>query len=201
MINPECLVSILLCEKMKDDESILITGAEQFSSYSGYGESFKCTGPYTDINAIDDRKRRCVSIVAIDATYFMSSSSLIQYTKQNILRELNKACCGFEHIIVSDDWSASKVVPVATGNWGCGAFGGNKKMKTIIQWMAASRVGRDVKYFTFDDQRLSEEQSKIIAALLGQNMTVGQLYQLIVADHSKKDVFKYLSQRSSSENR
>lgn len=181
---------------MKDDESILITGAEQFSSYSGYGGGFKCTGPYTDTNKIDDRKRRCISIVAIDASCFMSSSSIIQYTRQNILRELNKACCGFEHASVGDDWSASKFTPVATGNWGCGVFGGNRKMKTIIQWMAASRIGRDVKYFTFDDRRLSEEQNEIVAALVGQNMTVGQLYRLIVADHNKKDVFMYLSQCS-----
>ena len=33
MINPECLVSILLCEEMEDEESILIVGAEQFSLY------------------------------------------------------------------------------------------------------------------------------------------------------------------------
>lgn len=193
MINPECLVSILFCEEMRDDESILITGAEQFSSYSGYGGGFKCTGPYTDTNTTDDRKRRCISIVAIDATCFMFSSSSVQYHRQNILRELNKACCGFEHPISGDDLSASKLAPVATGNWGCGAFGGNKKIKTIIQWMAASRVGRDVKYFTFNDKNFSEEQNEIVAALVDHKATVGQVYQLLVADHSKKDTFKYLS--------
>ena len=33
MINPECLVSILLCEEMDDEESILLVGAEQLSLY------------------------------------------------------------------------------------------------------------------------------------------------------------------------
>ena len=34
MINPECLVSILLCEEMDDEESILlVVGAEQLSLY------------------------------------------------------------------------------------------------------------------------------------------------------------------------
>ena len=50
---------------MDELESILITGAEQFSSYTGYGGRFKYSGPYTDENPVDDRKRRCVSIVAI----------------------------------------------------------------------------------------------------------------------------------------
>lgn len=29
---------------------------------------------------------------------------------------------------------------IVTGNWGCGAFGGDPELKTIIQWLAASQV-------------------------------------------------------------
>lgn len=36
-------------------------------------------------------------------------------------------------------------IGVATGNWGCGAFGGDPEVKTIIQWLAASQV---LLYFT-----------------------------------------------------
>ena len=31
-------------------------------------------------------------------------------------------------------------IGVVTGNWGCGAFGGDPELKTIIQWLAASQV-------------------------------------------------------------
>lgn len=31
-------------------------------------------------------------------------------------------------------------IGVATGNWGCGAFGGDPEVKTMIQWLAASQV-------------------------------------------------------------
>jgi len=31
-------------------------------------------------------------------------------------------------------------IGVATGNWGCGAFGGNPEIKSMIQWLAASQV-------------------------------------------------------------
>lgn len=34
----------------------------------------------------------------------------------------------------------SNDIGVATGNWGCGAFGGDPEVKTIIQWLAASQV-------------------------------------------------------------
>lgn len=34
----------------------------------------------------------------------------------------------------------SQVVGIATGNWGCGAFGGDPGIKCMIQWLAASQV-------------------------------------------------------------
>jgi poly(ADP-ribose) glycohydrolase len=42
-----------------------------------------------------------------------------------------------------DDFSSinsSEYVGVSTGNWGCGAFGGNPEIKSMIQWIAASQV-------------------------------------------------------------
>ena len=120
VINPEYLVSILLCEEMEDEESILLVGAEQFSLYSGYGGRFKF-GPHEDINPTDERKRRCVSNV-VDATCFMSSGHIIQYNKKNILTELNKVYCGFRHTITK---LLLQICPC--GHWGCGMFGGEKQ--------------------------------------------------------------------------
>lgn len=31
-------------------------------------------------------------------------------------------------------------IGIVTGNWGCGAFGGDPELKAIIQWLAASQV-------------------------------------------------------------
>ena len=178
-INPECLVSLLLCEEMTDLESILITGAEQFTSYIGYGGSFKCTGPYKDTNPVDDRNRRKVYIVAIDAIPFDDPS--LQYRKPSIVRELDKAYSGFCHQLADDKPSKNSMTEVATGNWGCGMFGGNKRLKTLIQWMAASRAGRPLRYYTFREPQLSQEQMKVTKILLEQKVTVGQLYEILVS--------------------
>ncbi|KAL5990734.1 hypothetical protein ACLOJK_011638 [Asimina triloba] len=54
-------------------------------------------------------------------------------------------------------------IGVATGNWGCGAFGGNPELKSTIQWLAASQAQRPfILYFTFNDTALRrlEERSK-----------------------------------------
>ena len=42
VVNPECLVSLLVCEAMKSREAIFVVGAERFSSYTGYGHKFRC---------------------------------------------------------------------------------------------------------------------------------------------------------------
>lgn len=193
MINPECLVSILLCERMEELESILITGAEQFSSYTGYGGRFTYAGSYADTNPVDECKRRCVSIVAIDAIPFMYSGSETQFQRQGILRELNKAYSGFSCKAVGDSSPAGNLIPVATGNWGCGAFGGDKHLKTLIQWLAASRVGRSVKYYIFDKNvEFSQKQTELATKLLSQKVTVGQLYQVLVSGIKKDDIFEHV---------
>lgn len=177
---------------MDELESILITGAEQFSSYTGYGGKFKYAGPYSDKNPVDDCRRRCVSIVAIDATPFGYSDSM-QFTRENISRELNKAYSGFSCQLGRDD--PEQRAHVATGNWGCGAFGGDKYLKTIIQWLAASRAGREVRYFTFTkDQEFSERQLQLVGKLQDKNVTVGKLYSLLVSGVSREsDLFEQIS--------
>jgi poly(ADP-ribose) glycohydrolase len=48
VIKPECLVSMLICAKMDDNEAIIIRGAERFSEYSGYGLSFEWRDDHQD---------------------------------------------------------------------------------------------------------------------------------------------------------
>lgn len=40
MLCPEMIASCLLCEKMEDDEAIMILGAEQYSDHDGYAKTF-----------------------------------------------------------------------------------------------------------------------------------------------------------------
>jgi poly(ADP-ribose) glycohydrolase len=182
MINPECLVSCLLCEAMAKDEAILITGAEQFSSYKGYGGNFTYAGPFTDANPLDVLMNRAsVSIVAIDAipAAWLPGGASYQFEEAAILREVSKAYCGFSFQVVGDTSGGTSRVPVATGNWGCGAFGGNKELKTLIQWMACSQANREMLYYTFRDKRLVDRQLELIECLTAAKVTVGQLYQVL----------------------
>lgn len=53
--------------------------------------------------------------------------------------------------------------PVATGNWGCGVFGGDPEFKSLLQWMAASRANvPKLRYYTFGDTRVSNRKVEIL---------------------------------------
>ncbi|KAG7267659.1 hypothetical protein CRUP_002027, partial [Coryphaenoides rupestris] len=148
LINPELIVSRLFTEALGPDECLIITGAEQYSNYTGYSQSYKWSGCHKDSLLRDNWQRRCTEIVAIDALQFRSFLEQFQPAKVN--RELNKAYCGFARPGVKSECLSA----VATGNWGCGVFGGDTRLKALLQMLAAAQAGRDVAYFTFGDAHL-----------------------------------------------
>uniref|UniRef100_H2YY80 poly(ADP-ribose) glycohydrolase n=1 Tax=Ciona savignyi TaxID=51511 RepID=H2YY80_CIOSA len=177
-ICPELIVSKLFVEKLDDNECVIITGAEQYSSYTGYADSYKWAGNFNDTTIRDEHGRRCRQIVAMDATCFRRQA--IQYKPQNVRRELNKAFCGF-----FCDYDPEHSPAVATGNWGCGAFGGDPIFKGLIQLMAAAVAGRDLCYFTFNDEDLMEDLREMHLFIKQHKMPVCDLWKLIVSYHKQ----------------
>jgi len=156
------------------------------------------TGPNEDINRADEKNRRRVCIVAIDAIPFSYEGTDSKYFKGNILRELNKAFCDFSFETPNDKLSDGKLAPLATGNWGCGAFEGDKEIKTLIQWMAASQVGRSTWYYTLNDKQLGDRQRELVKVLLEHKLTVGQLYASLTGGKlSRRKVFKHVMEKAT----
>ena len=179
-ICPELLVSLLFTEALGDNEVLLMLGAEQFSKYQGYANTFTFDGPHNDMTCFDGQGKRETAIVAMDAIQF-GYDVRSQFDESNINRELNKAFVGFSnHCAISGQLQA-----VATGNWGCGAFGGDVRLKFLIQLLAASENERDMAYFSFGDVSLVNEAGKIHKLLVKKGVTVGQLYKMIT-EYCKK---------------
>uniref|UniRef100_A0A672GYP4 poly(ADP-ribose) glycohydrolase n=1 Tax=Salarias fasciatus TaxID=181472 RepID=A0A672GYP4_SALFA len=168
IINPELIVSRLFTEALEHNECLIITGTEQYSEYTGYAESYKWKCSYKDETPRDDWQRRCTEIVAIDALKYRHF--LEQFIPEKMTRELNKAYCGFYR----HNANVKELSAVATGNWGCGAFGGDTRLKALIQLMAAAEAGRDVAYFTFGDAQLMKEVHKMHSFLTERRVRVGK---------------------------
>ncbi|CAD8060827.1 unnamed protein product [Paramecium primaurelia] len=119
LIYPEALVSMIFIPPMQANEAVLITNIKKYSNYSGYEQSFRWKQSNNFINQF-------YNMLAIDAKPF--SGSQMQFKKPNLDREMLKCYSGFS--------LALKYQPdqdISTGRWGCGIFGGNQYLKTIIQ--------------------------------------------------------------------
>uniref|UniRef100_A0A8C7NQJ6 poly(ADP-ribose) glycohydrolase n=2 Tax=Oncorhynchus mykiss TaxID=8022 RepID=A0A8C7NQJ6_ONCMY len=194
LMNPELIVSRLFTEKLGDNECLFITGSQQFSHYSGYSDTFKWEGPHRDNFKRDEWQRLHRQIVAMDALHFRHQRE--QYNMKQVTRELNKAYCGFK----ADDNTYPDFLPdIATGNWGCGAFNGDPKLKALVQLMSAARAKRGVAFFTFNNLILERELQDMHHLLVTHRTTVGELYELLVdycaviqLAHTHADLFDWI---------
>ncbi|KAG0203754.1 hypothetical protein BGX28_004070 [Mortierella sp. GBA30] len=189
MICPELIISRLFTQQLEANEAILIKGAERYSNHIGYSKTFEWYSDHRDPTPRDKLGRRMTEICAIDARPFKSKiSRLEQFEKHYLLREINKALAGYRiSPINASEWGmanssvdeSSSIVnlyrPIATGNWGCGAFGGHLQLKFVLQWIATSicrgfdpeskRLGEDLLYYTFGMKQLADEIEEFVKVI------------------------------------
>ena len=147
-VEPEAIVSIFLMEVMNDNDAIRIDNLIQYSNYSGYAFSFK----YEESAIKDEQNLIRHNIIAIDAVCSYSGG----VSKSSKKRDLIKAYVGF-NLINFDDKDVLKLEKtISSGNWGCGAFGGDYELKFIQQWLAATYAGVDkLYYYTFGRKEMN----------------------------------------------
>ena len=193
LICPELIISRLITEELDANESLHVTGCERFSNYTGYGSSTRWLSDHCDNNKHDSWGRLITQIVAIDARVFRNLSS--QLLDHSLQRELNKAYCGFR---CENDTRCA----VATGNWGCGAFRGDPRLKALLQLMAAAESKRPVCYFTFGDHDLCREIFQVWESASSGNCTVGKLWTYILEAaeylHTSSDIYRHIIAKCAS---
>jgi poly(ADP-ribose) glycohydrolase len=177
IICPELIVARLLADAMEDNECIFVIGCERFSNHVGYGDGFRWHSDHVNATKWDKHGRRHTELVAIDATPFRNYFS--QFTVTSIARELNKAFCTF----YSGSTSSSSV---ATGNWGCGAYRGDHRLKALLQMIACAVASRDLCYFTFFDDSLCRDIGAFHRFLIKNSITVGSLWGLLMVYAAKR---------------
>ena len=147
-VEPEAIVSMFFMEVMDDNDAIRIDNLIQYSDYSGYGMSFKFEG-----NAIKNENIKKYNIIAIDAVCTFSSGGV---ESESVERDLIKAYVGFNLINFEDEKVEKLEKTIATGNWGCGVFGGDFELKFIQQWLAATYAGvKKLYYYTFGKKEMN----------------------------------------------
>jgi poly(ADP-ribose) glycohydrolase len=160
---------------MKPNECIFLSGYKKYFKNDGYGWTATYGGPDTHQYKYDEKKQAVEYITAIDAVPFGRYNETEQFRKAGIDRELLKAYCGFS-------FYKPDVRRVVTGNWGCGAFGGNLRLKFLIQWLACSAVGKDMVYCPYGHRSIIYEPNLIKKI---SSLKVGEAYTLLQQACSK----------------
>ncbi|KAK6618130.1 hypothetical protein RUM44_002576 [Polyplax serrata] len=171
IICPELIVARLFTESLADNEAMFVVGAERFCRYTGYSGTFKFAGDYEDETPRDENGHRKSFLIIVDALCFNQFSE--QFRESKILRELKKAYVGFKPM------ENTTPLPLATGNWGCGAFGGDPQLKALLQLMASSQARRNVLYLTFGDVALKRQIDETYKLLKENTVNVGKLYRIL----------------------
>jgi poly(ADP-ribose) glycohydrolase len=137
--TPEACPAVLLTPPMGADTVLVVQGAEAVIEMEGHGRDAKLKAAL-EPNTRDWRRRAMLFMDALELDSYSTSGEtyIPDVLPGNVDREFLKAYTAFS--------SEAQEVPsgyshVVTGLWGCGAFGGNVDIKTIIQWCAASIAG------------------------------------------------------------
>jgi poly(ADP-ribose) glycohydrolase len=208
LIGVMILLLLLLGGKgeLKDCEGLLVEGVSRYSITEGYGrQSFKFVSPC-------DRRQIRQNVLVLDAKdYSFTDSPLSQFTMKEINREILKLSAGLSLLTTTTTTTHSvQKRELVTGNWGCGAFGGNVQLKSLLQLMCAAEYGVDsVVYFTFGDQRFYDTESSgydihplefVYERIIKNRMTTKQLYDLLLEyTPSELSLFDYILSKTEYE--
>lgn len=119
-----------------------------------------------------------------------------------ILRDMNKLYAGLhrreriEAEISNAETASETAESFATGHWGCGAFGGDKQLKALQQWIAVSACKLKLHYFPFGDERFTQSFQKLVQAVTASEtpITVGKLTHMMLnaIKESRRSIFDHI---------
>jgi poly(ADP-ribose) glycohydrolase len=179
-VEPEATVAMLFMEVMDKNDAIGIFNTIQYSNYTGYGYSFEFKESAIPEDIAKIKKHKIIAIDAIPcySNYSNNFQNYLKQQKEDIKRDIHKAFVGFNIINLDTEPEIEKTI--ATGNWGCGAFGGNHILKFFQQWVAATYAGiQRLDYYTFGVKEM-EAVNQNLEKMKNYFKTAKDLYKYIL---------------------
>lgn len=201
--SPELCVVVLIAPTLQEDEVLVVQGAQQMICMTGYGRDarfsklLKLDRPGT-ISSLSSkwRKRTVLFMDALELDSYDISELTPDLLPGNVDRELRKAYTAFSSARSDDDQNFEVIV---TGLWGCGSFGGNRQIKAIIQWLAASLAGTKLCFVCAgkDQEDFAVALGSFVEECSRCNWTVGHLLRglrdLRPGDDDAKHLFRVIT--------
>ncbi|KAF7303564.1 hypothetical protein MIND_00585700 [Mycena indigotica] len=160
---------------LPDDQALVVEGCELIVEMTGFSRSARLSGISLSENKWSSRTMLFMDALPFDAYDTTTSTAIIpDLLPGNVEREFKKACAAF---------NSAPYDQIITGHWGCGSFAGNKPVKAIIQWCAASMsgIGR-LKFICWpgEDESFPDEFSGFIELVANGGYTVANLLDVLL---------------------
>ncbi|EAS28217.3 poly(ADP-ribose) glycohydrolase [Coccidioides immitis RS] len=196
--TPESCPIVLLTPTLQDTQILVVQGAEAMTVVEGYGrEARLLETSYKDslhgVHPHTWQRRVMLFMDALEFDMYDSSEGVPDLLPGHTDRELLKAYNAF-----SSQQGGHTYSRIVTGLWGCGAFGGNREIKTILQWCAASLAGVRLEFICSGDaQREFADCLRVFTQMaLANKWQVGRVHDLLLNlkpdDVNARGVFSYL---------
>jgi poly(ADP-ribose) glycohydrolase len=198
--SPEACPVALLTPPLQDTDVLVVEGPEAMATVTGYGrqarfDSFIELDPDDSPESSKWRRRTMLFMDALELDLYEESHILPDLLPGHLYRELRKAYTAF----ASEDGEKSTYSDIYTGLWGCGAFGGNKYIKSLVQWFAASMAKVSITFVCSDEiqHAFAKDLEKFAEAVFKNGWNVMDVLQALkVVDcrlQKSEDIFSSIT--------
>ena len=190
-VRPELYAAMTICQRILENEIIIISNAYKIMEYTGYINSFKFKNLKEKIFYDSDFcQKDKENILCLDATF------KDHYSFRSVLQDISKfySACFFCNKKYNN-------AGISTGSWGCGAFSGDKTHKFLQQLVSAKANHVKLSYSTFGNQNYYNSLKKLFIYVIQHKPKICDLYKLIIEFKGKKDeeFHKYLKEKLGNE--
>ena len=182
---------VLFAPTLQDDEVVIVQGARPMIAMSGFGRTAKLQS-YVDTERSEWKNRVVLFMDAIELDGYDRSQGVPDVLPGNIDRELRKAFAAFS----ARKTNGQGFSIVTTGFWGCRSFGGDRYIKTIIQWIAATLAGTPLRFVCNgqSQQQFAQELTHLTKIAIREGWTARMLLDalntLTPEDPKARDAFR-----------
>ena len=183
-IRPEMFIAMFICQRIYENEIIIISGAHRLFEYEGYSNSFKFIKIIENIDTVNE------NILALDATMFD------HYLFNNVIQDISKfyTACNYCNKKYSNPG-------ISTGSWGCGAFGCDRVHKFFQQLICAKVNNVKLSFSTFGKEDYCNSLKQLLNSVIKYTPKVSDLWELLInfRGNSDEEFHKYLKQQLGNE--
>ncbi len=169
---PETYVSILMCPRLKDNEAVIMRCIKRHCDYTGYLGNFKFKG----LHICKPNVKCCASIASIKTIDIIVIDAIPKYDPSYYIdkfRDINKCYAGFS------SYKKFNKLPISTGAWGCGAFGGDFHLKFIEQIIISSYLDIKLYYSCYQNQKVHTECERMLNIIKDKKLNMADLAKLV----------------------